>query len=439
MLRRLGRSRATRDDGFSLLEVIISLALFMIMSASMGLALTQVLSTSRSNESRVIAANLVARKIETFRGMDAQSIALGDHAQETVMVEGKPYRLDVNTQLDTVGGSGSACSGSSGAASFKHVHVTGSWERMDGVDPVRSDTTLALPITGATPTAGVLTIPVEDAAGNPVPNMQVTVSAPSRPNVTASTQADGCAVFNGLPASSSYTASVNQTGWVDPEGNELSQKTPIEVVAGNVNKAAGFVYDKAAGLRLNVNRAAGAGTEYTFPSGLGVTLANSASTFGVVPYGVCGTQPCVTAPGPDVRESNQLFPYDDGYRAWIGQCSTAEPSVSDPIEVESGQMTTAATQPAAALRFSVVDSGGVAQAGWDLKVMNIDCPTEEFVLGQSTTDSVALSLPAGRWRIETSQMRRSWWGSYYRVTRTEDVTLNENQVLNSGTPVQVRV
>jgi hypothetical protein len=130
-----------------------------------------------------------------------------------------------------------------------------------------------------------------------------------------------------------------------------------------------------------------------------------------------------------VRQTDSLFPYDDGYRAWVGQCSTAEPATSDPIDVDAGQTTTAATQPAAALRFSVVDSLGVLQSGWELTITNLDC-SESFHLGTSTTTPVALSLPAGQWRIKA--FKASQLG-------TQNVTLTADQILHSGTPVEVEV
>ncbi|PID54979.1 MAG: hypothetical protein CSB46_01000 [Micrococcales bacterium] len=215
MLRRLGRSRATSEDGFSLLEVVVALALFMIMSASLGYALTRVLHTSRSNESRVIAANLAERKLETLRSMNPLDIALGAHPRETVTIENRDYFLDVRASYNTVGEYQNACEGASGKASFTAVHIEVSWSKMDGVQPIRSDTTFALPVTGVTATTGVLTIPVEDAAGEPVQNMPVTLTGPTGSAMTATTMSDGCAVFTNVAPSTGYTASVNSRGWVD--------------------------------------------------------------------------------------------------------------------------------------------------------------------------------------------------------------------------------
>ena len=50
--------RPERDGGFTLIEVVVSIALFAIMSASVGLILTGNIRSSRLTQQRVAAANV---------------------------------------------------------------------------------------------------------------------------------------------------------------------------------------------------------------------------------------------------------------------------------------------------------------------------------------------------------------------------------------------
>ena len=50
--------RTAEDDGFTLIEVVVSIALFAILSASVGLILTGNIRSSRLTQQRVAAANV---------------------------------------------------------------------------------------------------------------------------------------------------------------------------------------------------------------------------------------------------------------------------------------------------------------------------------------------------------------------------------------------
>ncbi|PID54980.1 MAG: hypothetical protein CSB46_01005 [Micrococcales bacterium] len=84
------------------------------------------------------------------------------------------------------------------------------------------------------------------------------------------------------------------------------------MIAGEVSKAAGFVYDKAATVRMRLTRADAAGPEYVFPPQTGVTLANGSGGFGAIGHPVCpdGSPNCVTVDAGE-RERTGLFPFTD--------------------------------------------------------------------------------------------------------------------------------
>lgn len=55
------------DSGFSLVEAVVSVALFMIVSASAGLAVVTAVRIAESNQNRVVAAGLATAQIESAR------------------------------------------------------------------------------------------------------------------------------------------------------------------------------------------------------------------------------------------------------------------------------------------------------------------------------------------------------------------------------------
>lgn len=428
-LVQLVRGRRWPDDGFSLVEVLVAMVLFMLLAATTGTALASVLATSRSNESRVVAANLAAREVEVYRGVDTATVTVGALPRRSVRLDGRAYHVETTLAYDTVGSSGSACDGVSGPAAFLRVSVLVSWEGMGTARPVRSDTMRALPVTGLNNGTGVLTVPVRDRTGAALVGVPVTVSGPT--TRTETTRADGCAVFAGLPPSSAYTVSVSTPGWVDRSGQAVSTHAPVQVRAGEVTKDPFFTLDRAAALDLTLTPAPAA-SGYPFPAAVGITLSSTASGYGTQPHPVCGTAPCVTASGTQ-RSRTGLFPHVEGFRAWVGTCAGSQPGTAVTHPLTPGATTTAVTEPAAAVRL-VTKTLGSHRSGWEITAVNLACAEETFLLGTTGADdasAVRASLPAGTWEIRAS--------SGLDTFALAGVTLTSGTVTGGTTPVVVEV
>ena len=304
--------------------------------------------------------------------------------------------------LDALAGSGSACSGASGPAAFKRAHVEVTWERMNGVKPVVSDTLLALPVTGIGNGTGVLSVPVQGDDGSGIPGVTVALSNGS----TAVTKSDGCAVFANQSPGTTYSATVATTGYVDQLGNASVTQTPVSVVEGEVTKLPAFIYNKASTISLTVPTP---GAAYPLPTvplsgfpALGVTLGNANFAGGVQDYPGCGTPPCAETGGGAFTVTG-LFPATSGYQAWVGTCSTAKPAVPVLVGVNPGATTSEAVTPAGGIRV-VVKQGGVHVAGYTVWAVNADCSTSEgFVLpgtsGAGDAEALTMALPAGTWTL----------------------------------------
>jgi hypothetical protein len=127
-----------------------------------------------------------------------------------------------------------SCALPSGAGSYLRITSTVSAPNAR-VKPVTMSSIVA-----PQPGQGTVTGLVKNAAGLPVVDLPVQADGPTP--ATVPTNKAGCAVFADSEAGS-YTLRLNQTGWVDPDGNQLVEKNAT-VSAGNLTTIE-FVYDKA--------------------------------------------------------------------------------------------------------------------------------------------------------------------------------------------------
>ncbi len=390
-------SDEAQDEGFSMVEVVVAFVLFTVLATTAGVALTAVLRTSRTNEARVVAANLAAREIETVRGLSPDGVVDGAAPTQTVVLDGRTYYVDRTSTLDSVGGSGSACSGASGPAAYLRVRVTVRWKNMQGTPAVRSDTLKALTVSGLSGGTGVLSVPVVDAAGNGVEGVPVALGTR-----TATTGDDGCAVFAGVGASTSLTASVAVAGSVGRTGVTSQSQTPLAVYPNQVTKAAGFVLDRAAAVTLTVPAPGG----YPVPTTLAVSLANTDYPTGARALTRCAAPgpDCVTGSGGTLSVAG-LFPSPAGYGVWPGACTSSRPA-SPALATTAPGGTSTVTTTSLGGASAVVKKGNAFKAGHTVTATNPTCPTEVHVFpgtsGPDAASALRLALPPGTWSLTAS-------------------------------------
>lgn len=183
---------------------------------------------------------------------------------------------------------------------------------------------LVAPPAGTSGTKGTLAVSVVNAAGLPVMNLPVAVSGASARS--GATNAEGCMVFSLLPAGS-YTVTLDQGGWVDKAGKQLSAKPGVTVTAGNTSTVA-MEYDRAASLTVEVE---------TLPAGATTPVPDPASALvgansGIQPSGFTVLRP--QAPSSTISVGG-LFPFSDPYTFYSGDCQGNDPSLYVPGYFES--------------------------------------------------------------------------------------------------------
>jgi Tfp pilus assembly protein PilV len=311
------------QQGFALMEVMISAAVLVLVVLGVFAALDASTSTAGANKARTVAATLAERDQERMRAMRTTDIDAMNTAPYDVIVANVPYHVESKAEwMYDASGAEVSCGLAAGQASYMRITTTVTARRGGtAVKPVVIQSIVA-PQVGAA-AAGSLSVSVKGATGQPIPG--VTVTAPPASTVET-TNALGCAVFGALTAGT-YNVTLSKGGHVDKEGAANPSK-PITVTAGNMSTAE-FAYDLGASLTVIV-KTVPAGPDEPSKS---VVAANSELGAGMRTFGpttaVTGLTDTVTAgtfPSGTSFQLNNLFPFTSGYALYSGGCVGADPS-----------------------------------------------------------------------------------------------------------------
>lgn len=417
-MRARTKTRDPRDDGMTLIEVVVAIGLFAVMSTAVLSVLGSAIATTRDDKARLEAVNLASRELEIIRDTFASVLRgpedvadatnpnqlPGGTASAPIVIDGVPYTVVRETRWEAVGaGASSPCdNGTSDELAYLHVTVKVSWPALGDRPPVTMDTVMT-PSKGtysALQTQSHIGVKVIDRLGNPKPGVRVTARnslgqlAPLQ--VTAT---DGCALLEDL-APGDWTVTASNAGFVSLAGDPTAQTT-VHLEAGQLWRGV-LEYDQAAHIIPTIEAPEG----YQLPDGiddLPVTIGNS------------GLQPA----GAEVFANSQalaaaeLWPFPSGYVVWAGGCEDGNPALTGealPVPADPGLPTSVtvslgAVEVHAAPGTSIVATHPVPPEPTDPTETPVPpdrlCPTEVTVdLGTTGPDGVLLtSLPFGTWTI----------------------------------------
>jgi prepilin-type N-terminal cleavage/methylation domain-containing protein len=389
------RSEA-RDDGFTLIEVIVAMSVFTVLvTMTLGI-MVRTTDVARSNTRRVAADNLANRQIESARS--ALAINIPDGAQtRSEVVGGTTYTVDQVAKYVASDSVGSVCTGTGNELAYKLVTVSVTWPQMGSAKPVRADTlkSVGLGDEGLDDSTGTLAVGVNGSAGNNLAGITVTLDN-GRSMVTGS---DGCAVFTGL-APTTYTATVNATGYVGSANTQQVSVGSLGVIAGQVQRGT-ILYDTSRTVNVALNTPAGFPVPSTLPLSLRSTYLSDRA------YPRCSSAPansgCVTAVPGTLR---YLFPTT--YDVYTGTCADSKVPVTVNLTPASSSGSSI-TARAGSVHVNVRNSSGTALAGRVVTARhaNESVPTggvgcaggETYTLNPTTTSGVDSVLPLGTWTL----------------------------------------
>jgi prepilin-type N-terminal cleavage/methylation domain-containing protein len=306
------------ESGMSLVEVIVAMFVFAIVSSGVIYGMLSVITLSRDSRAREIATNLAAQEIDT--ALDAPDLFdLLDKDRTESLANGTFY-VQRRTQWVTDPTKDIVCGAGGGSLRYKRVNVTVSWENMRGsTKPVRADTIVHPAAKINDPTKGTILVSVLGPGGAGVGGVAVG-AVPSTPkngavpltDTPASTDAQGCSyVLKAVPGN--YDVTVSRSGYVDAAQSATSTKT-VTVTAGSAT-AVSFQY--AAEGTFNLTYAG----DYVGPAETVRVPAVPTTTF-VSTYGAYVTDP---ASSSGRTRTMKLHPFAGGYEIFAGSCKAADP------------------------------------------------------------------------------------------------------------------
>jgi prepilin-type N-terminal cleavage/methylation domain-containing protein len=410
-------ARRAESDGFTIIEVIVAMMVFAVISVCVAAGLTNGIILTNNSRDREAAVGVASQDIDSLR-MLALGTASGvfqvtsTTTPVTSVIGGVTYSLTRTVDwVTTTGGSGS-CGTGSGTLAFKSVVDTVSWA-FGGAASKQSIkmTTLIAPISNInSDTAGTIIVAVIGASGAAQPGVSINVTPTTGGGGTAltaqptATDSDGCSfALNVAPGTYAVTATIS--GGIDFQQHVPASNTAVVVAAGQ-NTLVNFTYDHASTFPLTYP--AGARVATNMP----VTLTN--------PVG--GSARFSNAP-----TSVSAFPFTDGYRMIAGKyvfAAAGGPSTcvdTDPASWPTSSVDGAIPQPDAAVAappgttaastsvpMGTATVSGLPGGAW-ITAVSATPPTHSDDPGcavgqtldfpQSSGGSQTIALPYGTWAL----------------------------------------
>lgn len=281
MTARLTGGRRAADEGFTLIEVLVALLVFSIISTGILAGITAIVQMTNDNRSRVTAANLASQELDQVRAT-SDTYTVQSAPKRSIPVDGKNYWLTRTVTWVSSEGSSVSCNSSTNLF-FLHVNVRVTWDGISSGDKGVQDDTILAPADGSTNSSlGAIAVSVVGFDGQPVSGIAVTVNVATggpgeTPAASKPTTADGCTYANGVKPGN-YTVSIYRSGYRDPNGATNPSKS-VTVSAGSTSSVQ-FVYDQAGVINVLFTDGTAA-TSAAVPAALPINYTTGGITYSV--------------------------------------------------------------------------------------------------------------------------------------------------------------
>ena len=416
------RALSARDGGFTLVEVLVAMMLFTIVSISIVGALIAIRTISASANLRQTAQNLATGALDKSRIVSDITTLNGSTTTQTV--GNRTFTITQSVAwVGSINGSDSQCSSGSGNMIARSVTVSVTWNGMGGQNPVKMSTVVAPDTRLNTAGNGSILVSVKSASGAGLAGVTANAKpAASNPNGATTvagpftTDADGCVFIPGVTPGN-YDVTISKTGGTNPYVGSDQTKSPltdagITVSASNAGSAP-FQIDQSMKYTLTFAGNLPSTPAPLIPTGITASFTNI--------YGVWA---------PASASSYFEHPYPSGYRIVAGKlgpdksaapnCTAVDPNSwpdvadpNDPTQTWSAPDVTSAATPGGSATVTV-DMGGVTISGYagTISAINVSananstdpgCSTlTNYTINGAAASGSVLALPYGYWQLKTA-------------------------------------
>ncbi len=257
--------------GESLIGVLISLAIFIILSHALLTLVTTIYSLNTYNRSRITARHLAQEKMEIIRNMPYEDIGtIGGippgNLPQTEILTINGLRYDISTTIVYIDDEfDDTAPEDLLATDYKRVSVEISWEGMDssGKNPLKMLTDISPSGIETTDSGGTLSVYVFDANALPVPQADVSIiSTDTVPlvNMSIKTNIDGRVILPGAPVcrKACYQISVSKDGYSSERTYSTTEvdnpaKPYLSVLEGKITESS-FSIDKVGTINITSHK-----------------------------------------------------------------------------------------------------------------------------------------------------------------------------------------
>lgn len=239
MLYRPSQSRP-RAKGFTLIEVVVGTAVFLIVSMAAYASYTSVFALLNANQARLLAINLATEQFEIARNMPYSQVGVQNSIpngvipyQQTITRGGTPFNVTtIVRSIDVLLGNATTSTSTSNFFQGENrlMQVTVSCPGCKSYTPVTLTTQIAPKGLVASSTNGALFIQVFDSNGAPVQGANVTVTNPSAaPPITVNDVTDAYGMLRLLdvpPATNAYKVFATKAGYSTDQTYAASVQNP---------------------------------------------------------------------------------------------------------------------------------------------------------------------------------------------------------------------
>lgn len=403
--------------GLTLIEVLISVVIFAIISTGVAYTVIAVLNVTQQSSAREEATNLAAQDIDLDRSIANVFNLLADTYTKTV--NGITYTVTRQVEWVTDNSVTAKCGTGGGNLEYKRVNVSVDWPGEKASSEVHQDT-LINPATRINDGShGTILVSVINAAGSGTAGVTVSATPDAVPNgattltsTPSATDAEGCTyILSVVPGT--YDVKITRSGYLDVNQNS----SPVSVVSVSAASAASvsYQYDQAGTMTVSYPAAT------SIPTNLDTSYIST--------YGTFTTSTPVS--------SQALYPFPSGYQTIAGNyddpalpgggCASPDPAawlagtalngktVSAGLRPQSqgplagqtaattvpmGQFTISGITSGSGLYVTAVQVSGNAATG-DPGCASSNLSTYKFAKANALPSLTSFALPWGTWKIYT--------------------------------------